>query len=82
LFVGGFPGGYDLKSDYSLTGRAIVDAGDTYNTAAGTFSFRGVAETATFQAELGGVPEPATWALMIAGYGLAGAALRRRAVAA
>jgi hypothetical protein len=26
----------------------------------------------------GGVPEPATWALMIAGFGLAGAALRRR----
>lgn len=31
----------------------------------------------------GGVPEPATWALMISGFGLAGAALRRRrAVAA
>ncbi|WP_394762400.1 PEPxxWA-CTERM sorting domain-containing protein [Phenylobacterium sp.] len=26
----------------------------------------------------GGVPEPATWALMIGGFGLAGAALRRR----
>lgn len=29
----------------------------------------------------GGVPEPATWALMIAGFGLAGAALRRRRAA-
>jgi hypothetical protein len=29
-----------------------------------------------------GVPEPATWALMIAGFGLAGAALRRRALTA
>lgn len=27
---------------------------------------------------VGGVPEPATWALVIAGFGLAGAALRRR----
>jgi choice-of-anchor A domain-containing protein len=27
---------------------------------------------------LGGVPEPSTWGLMIAGFGLAGAALRRR----
>lgn len=26
----------------------------------------------------GGVPEPATWAMMIAGFGMAGAALRRR----
>jgi len=25
-----------------------------------------------------GVPEPASWALMIAGFGLAGATLRRR----
>jgi hypothetical protein len=29
----------------------------------------------------GGVPEPASWALMIAGFGLIGAALRRRPVA-
>lgn len=29
----------------------------------------------------GAIPEPSTWALMIAGFGLAGAALRRRAVA-
>jgi hypothetical protein len=28
--------------------------------------------------DVGGVPEPATWALMIGGFGLAGAALRRR----
>jgi hypothetical protein len=30
----------------------------------------------------GGVPEPATWALMLGGFGLAGAALRRRRQAA
>ncbi len=26
----------------------------------------------------GGIPEPATWGLMIAGFGMAGAVLRRR----
>jgi hypothetical protein len=31
---------------------------------------------------IGGVPEPATWALMICGFGLAGAVLRRRPVLA
>ena len=30
-------------------------------------------------ASVAAVPEPATWAMMIAGFGLAGAALRRRA---
>ncbi|WP_309644310.1 PEPxxWA-CTERM sorting domain-containing protein [Phenylobacterium sp.] len=36
----------------------------------------GVGGTATFLASA--VPEPATWAMMIAGFGLAGAAIRRR----
>ena len=31
-----------------------------------------------FRKDGGGVPEPASWALMISGFGLAGAALRRR----
>jgi PEP-CTERM motif-containing protein len=38
-----------------------------------------VMDDVTFHA--GGVPEPASWALMIAGMGLAGATLRRRRVA-
>ncbi len=38
--------------------------------------------TATFtQTVTGGVPEPASWALMIGGFGMAGAALRRRRTA-
>lgn len=38
--------------------------------------------TFLLHAAAGGVPEPASWALMIAGFGLAGAALRRRGEAA
>lgn len=79
LFVGDFPGGYNLKSNYSLTGNTIVNNGASYNTSGGTFSFSSTAETATFNAQVsGGVPEPATWALMIMGFGLTGAALRGR----
>jgi hypothetical protein len=36
----------------------------------------------TLSAAPGAVPEPATWALMIAGFGLTGAAMRRRRVTA
>ncbi|WP_372917730.1 PEPxxWA-CTERM sorting domain-containing protein, partial [Sandarakinorhabdus sp.] len=31
-----------------------------------------------FDASLFGVPEPASWAMLIAGFGLTGAAMRRR----
>lgn len=36
----------------------------------------------TLTLSTGAVPEPASWAMMIAGFGLVGAALRRRALAA
>jgi hypothetical protein len=36
----------------------------------------------SFQATTGGVPEPETWAMLIAGFGFMGAALRRRRVPA
>lgn len=48
-------------------------------------SFFGLKVSATFDWDrdpVGGVPESSTWALMIAGFGLAGAALRRRRVLA
>jgi len=34
--------------------------------------------TVTYTPTTGGVPEPATWAMMIAGFGLVGSAMRRR----
>lgn len=41
----------------------------------------GLAEV-RFNSATGAVPEPATWAMMIAGFGIAGAAMRRRNAAA
>jgi PEP-CTERM motif len=81
LFVGGFPGGYNLQSDFSLTGPAIVNPGQSSGTTAGAFLFSSTAETAVFDAKLSPTPEPAAWALMIAGFGLTGVALRRRRAA-
>jgi PEP-CTERM motif len=38
----------------------------------------GASQFATLNVSNGGVPEPASWALMIAGFGLVGGAMRRR----
>ena len=41
---------------------------------------RGLTQIANTPGGVGGVPEPATWAMMIAGFGMIGAGLRRRSV--
>jgi hypothetical protein len=44
----------------------------------GPFSSNAYSSSTVIATAPGGVPEPATWALMIGGFGLAGASLRRR----
>ncbi len=58
----------NTEGDWSTTGPVPVDMVDDFGLA-GTWS--GALTTA-------GVPEPATWAMMLAGFGLIGAAMRRR----
>ncbi len=48
----------------------------------GTVDARGAPGTVTFDAPVGGVPEAATWMMMVAGFGLVGAGLRRRSAVA
>jgi len=75
----GFFNGLTLLSS-NFTGFNYSVAGDTL-----TLTWVGTGDPGDFQADFsfGAVPEPATWALMIAGFGLAGVSLRRRrAVAA
>ncbi len=60
--------GYDFKTDFKLTGDLNLS---------GAFSTSG--EQNKVDILIGNaVPEPGAWALMIGGFGLAGAALRRR----
>jgi len=54
--------------------RQVQNAGRGYDQA---YDIRGTITSARIF-EAGAVPEPATWALMISGFGMAGATLRRR----
>lgn len=62
--------------------QAIDDAAGYFTaptTFTGTYSLFGVQGSGTFTIlPTAAVPEPATWGMMIAGFGLAGAAMRRR----
>jgi hypothetical protein len=65
--VNGADDNISILSGYSV-GKWGVNAG------------RGLAGSITYTAMATAVPEPATWAMMIIGFGLAGATLRRRSL--
>ena len=75
-----------LTGGYSTDPGAYVRYGATSNNGIGGFSFTGNAAGNTSidnleardGATTGGVPEPATWAMMILGFGGVGAMVRRR----
>ena len=70
---------YNFHGSANLTAGVPVTALFTFNT-----NFVPSADIVIDQVYLvaGGVPEPTTWAMMLAGFGFAGAALRRRRVLA
>lgn len=64
--------------DTVFGGASFVDFnGNNNTTVAGSFN-NASKWTVSAAGDVGGVPEPATWALMISGFGMAGSALRRR----
>jgi hypothetical protein len=81
------PNTYDARGDFgpaptsfvfSMTRPGPFPQGQFMHTDLGLFQW-GRVDATVFTARLdGGVPEPAAWALMLAGFGLAGAALRRK----
>lgn len=83
-----FTGGYGLDSSQHNFALQVFNASTAPQAVIFqyTYAMRDVFEARTLELRpvTGGgvVPEPATWALMIGGFGLAGAALRRRAALA
>ena len=70
--------GYDLRTAIGITPVDWVSQSTEFRYGDGFLNISG-AQNLTFSAQLGSaVPEPAGWAMMIVGFGLAGAALRRR----
>ena len=64
-----------VQADYA-PGTTLVSFEDLFN---GPFDYNDLSFTFTNTSTAGpGVPEPASWALMITGFGLMGAAVRRR----
>jgi phospholipase/lecithinase/hemolysin len=84
--------GLPANTDFNTPCLAVRTAVNGKIDCTGFFSFDGTHPTAPVQFALArkiapligvyGVPEPANWALLIAGFGLVGAALRRRAAVA
>jgi len=80
-------GGFDLSS-LTIQGRIdCCDSRDLYNyqlfngtslVGSGVLDARNAAHSATVEFASGAVPEPASWAMMLSGFGLVGGAMRAR----
>ena len=64
-----------------ITGLSLTGANHTIEFDQGPLHGWTFVSEITFDGKSSGVPEPATWAMMIAGFGLVGATLRRRRAA-
>jgi hypothetical protein len=69
--LGGYNSFFNADNSTSVTARA-------YSNNEGGFAGTSGALVTTFSTVAGGVPEPASWALMIVGFGLVGGSLRQR----
>ena len=70
-----------FKDDVAEETSGVVTGICTFDTRLGDADVAGLSRTGCTGQVSGTVPEPASWAMMVAGFGLVGAALRRRQVA-
>lgn len=76
-----FGGGFDLNFPDGVVSLFLADVGSTLTLITGTYSFTlgdPRAPEGSGTVTLTAVPEPATWAMMLVGFGGLGALLRRR----
>ena len=73
---GAFPCGTKVADNFSLSLDGFYhDVGDQ---SAYVYDWAQGAQYTNYAFRIGSVPEPASWAMMVSGFGLAGAAMRRR----
>ena len=74
----GYASLYLLRHDYNLQGNTFVQRAEAFYTPTTVSFAEYVAPPGGGGGNVGVVPEPGAWALMILGFGAAGSALRRR----
>ncbi|MFA7441709.1 MAG: PEPxxWA-CTERM sorting domain-containing protein [Sphingomonadaceae bacterium] len=78
--------GSNVSDDYAAAFASPAFSSASYQLGAGAYSVTGIVTLSSRGggggAEVVAVPEPATWAMLIAGFGMVGAGLRRRAALA
>ena len=73
---GAFPCGTKVAENFSLSTDGLYDNWGDQSAYVGDWA-QG-AQYRNYAFRIGSVPEPASWAMMVGGFGLAGAAMRRR----
>jgi|GEM_PF-2810074 len=71
----------DFKNPANRSFYLLADSGEVFKSislSSGVDRFSQLKQTDLLLAQTGAVPEPATWAMMIVGFGVVGASMRRR----
>jgi hypothetical protein len=73
-----FPGSTEVEDPITGVKTLVTTPVEVYNPVTTEYELVAKVKAKTIVASVGGVPEPANWAMLIAGFGLTGTAMRRR----